>query len=217
MDAMPSPKKSSLFRWAEPAAVLGLTALVLGYALMSRAEDAQPQKFALVPADEVIAVAPTPNSETAPRARFGLAHAPAAGRAMPLRGDAAARLAQLHAQLGKPADAEAKRDQLVAQMESQHLAERVDAAWSAQSEERIVAATSTDVMSRAGFAPKNLATDCRSQTCRISAQFSSAIDAKSWAERLLTQMGNTIGQARVAILPQGDGNYEVRVYGGRKA
>jgi hypothetical protein len=217
MDANTATKTSSLLRLAKPVVLLGVTGLVLAYGMMSREDDGLAPQAQVVSADEVIADAPAAEAQSAPRARFALEHAPPSRRTSIASDDPARRLAQLHAQVGASAGAAAKRDQLVADMEAQHLAEPVDAGWSAQSEDRIVAASTTDVMARAGFAPQNLATDCRSHTCRISAQFTSAIAAKAWAERLLTQMGGTIGQAKVAVLPQSNGGYEVRVYGGRKA
>jgi hypothetical protein len=130
--------------------------------------------------------------------------------------DRAAAIAMLHKNMGNGAAQALKRDRVVAELESQFRAEPIDAGWSAQSEDQIVSAAAAPVMDRAGFKPKDVSMACRSRTCRISASFTSAIDAQDWSDRLLTQMGGTISQARVAVVPQTDGSYEVRVFGGRK-
>ncbi len=97
-----------------------------------------------------------------------------------------------------------------------HVAEPLDATWSARSEVDILAASIKPVMARGGLRPHDLATDCRSKTCRISASFDRSADARKWATMLVTQLGGTLSQVKMTVLPEPDGGSEVRIYGVRR-
>jgi len=220
MDASTSKRNSASRRFATGIGLVALSAAIVGYSLHERS--ARDESAPLAQATTVEAPAPAPAALDGGliAQRYGSsAHlrASAAATAGYAISDPKAGLAQLHARLQGGASAAAKREQAVAQMESSHRAEPLDAAWSAASEQSFTVATSTPVMAAAGFKPQDVSTDCRSRTCRVSARFSSALDAQDWADRLVTQMGATIANARVAVLPQSDGSYEVRVFGARKA
>lgn len=155
------------------------------------------------------------------QASHGPARAHAARSAAPdevydmLLADPASGLAQMHKSMTDvPAQRDA-RDQLVARLESEHRAEPVDAAWSAQSEVDILSASVEPVMIQGGFQPRDVATECRSRTCRISARFANSGDAQDWSDSLVMQMGGTLSQVKATILPQRDGSSEVRIYGAR--
>jgi hypothetical protein len=130
--------------------------------------------------------------------------------------DLGAGFAQLHASMASSPVKVADRERLIADLDQGHEAETIDAVWSATSEQGIEAASASQVMAQAGFAPQDVKSDCRSRSCRVSARFDNSSEARDWADRLLTQMAGTLAQARVAVLPQADGSFEVRVYGSRR-
>lgn len=133
-----------------------------------------------------------------------------------LDAEVAPNLAQLHRNMAAPPETQAEHVRLVGELDGQHRAETVDAAWSAQSEIDILSASIQPVMTEAGLSAQDIAADCRSSTCRISARFAEAGDAQSWGNMLITQMAGSMSQARMAILPLPDGSSEIRIYGVRK-
>ena len=211
-----SPRKP-MHPFLKGLGLVALSGLIVAYAVHERADGGMPPALADAPAYEAEAPAAEPVAQrpsALPARAAALAAAQRGNYAAP---DLKAGLAQLHARTPGSAVNAAKREQAVAQMESAYRSEPVDAAWSAASEQSFVVASESQVMARAGFKPQDVSTECRSRTCRISATFDSALDAKDWANRMLVQMGPTIANARVAVLPQPDGRYEVRVFGARKA
>lgn len=129
--------------------------------------------------------------------------------------DPKALLAQLHATMRNP-NAKLDRDRMVVDLESQHKAEPVDPAWSAQSEVSLMSAAIQPVALQSELKPRDITTDCRSRTCRVSARFSNSGDASEWGGRVITQMGGTLAQVKMTVIPQPDGSSEIRMYGSRK-
>lgn len=115
-----------------------------------------------------------------------------------------------------PAKARQQRERMLAELEAQHRAEPVDAAWAARTEHALADIAGSDVMTSTGIGARDYAADCRSSTCRISASFKSASDAQDWGTFFVTGTGDVIRQARLMIVPGPDGTAEVRVYGVRR-
>jgi hypothetical protein len=214
--SMPSASpRASVFRLAAPAGILLLTGLVLAYAYQGANAGHISPAIASPPNPAIDAMDAIPAAPV--MHRLGkLASLKGAQVNSAVFADLPSALAQLHSSMAPtPATQVAERDRVVADLDSQHQAESIDALWSATSEQSVVAASVAPVMAQAGYKPQDVATDCRSRTCRISARFESSTEARGWADRLLTQMAGTISQAKVAVLPRDDGSFEVRVYGAR--
>jgi hypothetical protein len=115
-----------------------------------------------------------------------------------------------------PAKARQQRERMLAELEAQHRAEPVDAAWAARTEHALADIARSEVMTSTGIAARDYAADCRSSTCRISASFKSASDAEDWGTFFVTGTGDAIRQAKLMIVPGPGGTAEVRVYGVRR-
>lgn len=115
-----------------------------------------------------------------------------------------------------PAKAKQQRERMLGELEAQHRAEPVDAAWAARTEHALADIAGSDVMTTTGIAARDYAADCRSSTCRITASFKSAGDAQDWGTFFVTGTGDAIRQAKLMIVPGPDGAAEVRVYGVRR-
>jgi hypothetical protein len=209
--------KSLVSRFAAPVGLLLFTGVLTAYSLRAGG-DQTPSPVAaqaVIPADvSEPEVVPT-HSLLAQKRAFARSRA-TSGTDSAVFSDLPSGLAALHAGMGSTPVKSAERNRAVADLDSRHAAESIDPVWSASQEQNLAMASESQVMSQAGFAPQDVDTDCRSSSCRISAHFDNSADARDWAERLLTQMAGTIGQARVAVLPQPDGRFEVRVYGSRR-
>lgn len=130
--------------------------------------------------------------------------------------DSAPALMLMHQNMANARGQKVDRDRMISELDRAHQAEPLDASWSALSEADILSASIEPVMMESGLQPKDIATDCRSSTCRISARFAESGDAQNWAGMLITQMGGTLSQVKMTVLPLPDGSSEVRIYGARK-
>jgi len=135
---------------------------------------------------------------------------------IPTGGETAPSLIQLHKNMANARTKQADRDRIMGELDRQHLAEPIDAQWSAQSESAVQSVSTQPVMLQSGLKPQGVSTDCRSTTCRISARFADSGDAESWASIMITEMSGTMLQAKTAVMPLPDGSSEVRIYGVRK-
>lgn len=115
-----------------------------------------------------------------------------------------------------PAKLKAEREALLAQLESAHAAEPVDAAWAGQAEPALSDLAARPEMAVAGFKPDQYKADCRSRSCRITATFDDADDARDWGEMLITGSGKVFNQSRLLVVPTADGRQEVRIFGSRR-
>lgn len=211
MSSAAAKSKSALHQFAMPATAALLVGLGLYFALRDNGVTAE-----VSPVPESVVVTNEAHSDAADRqntlAARSSARAPARSS---VTTDPHAVLAQLRKSVD-PAVARQARDRIVAELETQHQAEPVDAAWSAQSEINIMSASITPVVLQAGFKPQNVVTDCRSRTCSISASFTSAGDAEDWGDRVVNQMGGTLSQVKTTVIQLPDGRSEIRMYGARK-
>jgi hypothetical protein len=126
-------------------------------------------------------------------------------------------LIALHQQIAKTRVTPTDRARAIAVMEQSHSAEPVDAAWSATSEVAISSASGSQAVREANLQPLSTDSDCRSKTCRISATFADSGQAQFWASTVVTKMGGTLSQARVATRTLPDGRSEVVIFGTRRS
>jgi hypothetical protein len=204
--------KFSLFLAAIPTALV-IAGLSLAYSSRSSdTVDKGSQK--LVTSSAPVAIAELPSAQS--RVLSLAAHRGMRPAFVPSGGETAPSLMQLHKNMANARAKQADRDRIMGELDRQHLAEPIDAQWSAQSESAVQSASTQPVMIQSGLKPQGVSTDCRSTTCRISARFADSSDAESWASILITQMSGTMLQAKTAVMPLPDGSSEVRIYGVRK-
>lgn len=110
----------------------------------------------------------------------------------------------------------AERDRQMAAYEQSHRAEPIDAAWAARAKSDLDSIVTSEAMVASGIKPADYAADCRSATCRVSAQFKSPGDAEDWGTFYLASSGKTIRQAKMTIIQSPAGGSEMRIYGTRK-
>jgi hypothetical protein len=135
----------------------------------------------------------------------------------PRRGEAAGNyISRQYALAQDPAKLQRARDAELAQLERLHRAEPVDSAWKPLAERSLATVATSRDLEGSGIAPLAYDGDCRSVTCRISAQFTSNGDAQDWGNMLTTMSGNTLRQAQTTVIANPDGTFELRIYGLRK-
>jgi hypothetical protein len=221
MSSTATATKSSLLQFALPAGILLLSGLSLAYLFGDGGdfgdEAANPSHSgspAPIVAAEKLAqeTAPIHTSQGGELAARYAARPPTSRRPA----DGAPALMLLHQNMANTRGQKIDRDRVITEMDRSHQAEPLDVGWSASSEADILSAAIEPVMVDSGFQPRDIATDCRSNTCRISARFAESGDAQNWAGMLITQMGGTLSQVKMTVLPQPDGSSEVRIYGARK-
>jgi hypothetical protein len=110
----------------------------------------------------------------------------------------------------------AARDRQMAAFEQSHRAEPVDAAWASKAKADLDAIVTSEAIVASGIKPADYSADCRSATCRISAEFKSSGDAEDWGTFYLASSGKTIRQAKMTIVQNPAGGSEVRIYGTRR-
>lgn len=115
-----------------------------------------------------------------------------------------------------PAEEEREHKRIVADFERKFNAEPVDAAWAGKAGTAIDKIVTEDGIVMSGIAPDDYRSDCRSETCRISAMFKNQLDAEAYGSMYTTMTGETFHETRHMVIPQPDGTAELRIYGYRK-
>lgn len=121
--------------------------------------------------------------------------------------------------LGDPKDRERARreyENLAQDLERAHTQQEVDAAWKGKTEASLATIAANDSLQDSGIAPKGVRTDCRSSSCRVSAEFGKPGDADDWATMFITMTGKEFRSVRYVTVPTADGGTEVRIYGTRR-
>ena len=121
--------------------------------------------------------------------------------------------------MGGPEErARAKREyeQLASKLEEAHRKQPIDAAWKGVAETSMRNIQDGEALKTTGFTPQDFRSDCRSQSCRISATFDRGADAQDWATMFTTMTGAEFRSARYVTLPTADGKTEIRIYGNRR-
>ena len=107
-------------------------------------------------------------------------------------------------------------EQLARDLENAHARQPVDPAWKGRAETSMQAIQEGEALKATGFAPREFRSDCRSQSCRISATFDSSVDAQDWATMFTAMTGSDFRTARYVTVPTADGKTEIRIYGTRR-
>jgi len=221
MSSTATTSKLSLNQVVLPAVIVLLSGLSLAYSFGSGGNvgnEKANQSSAGSSSPVVVNERPAPESALVPDNHGSGLAARYAARPPTTRqaADNAPALMLLHKAMADSRGQKVDRDRMISELDRAHKAEALDVGWSASSEANILSASIEPVMTESGFQPKDIATDCRSNTCRISARFAESGDAQNWAGMLVTQLGGTLSQVKMTVLPQPDGSSEVLIYGARK-
>jgi len=219
MSSSLATSRFSFFQIALLAAVVILASLSLAYSIQGGEKiGGGNQIVAKAPGSVAISQSPYPEPRLAINPHVGAPGFPVGIRPTrfnPTPSEIPLILAQMHKNIADIRAQHGDPVHQIAELDRSHAAESVDAKWAAQSEAEILSASIQPVMTDAGLKPQGIEADCRSSTCRVSARFADASDANSWATMLVTQMGGTLSQVKMAIARQPDGSSEVRIYGAR--
>lgn len=183
--------------------------------------DLRSRHAALVPLLVVVAVA-TAAMMWRPRTRAAAPEPIAAAATQPAVTAAAPRSAArmlaedpLHALLSEPERTGAERERFLAGVARAHAAEARDPAWGPAAEMALQAVASSPAMATTGLAPERWSSDCRSRTCRITAEFADRDAAQDWANFFLTGSGGTLAQAELSLQRTSDHATRVLIFGAR--
>jgi hypothetical protein len=138
------------------------------------------------------------------------------GAALPARAVPPTDSRSLFAPERDPEELRAERDQIVRDLEAAHRNQRVDPAWAPRAERQLSEILDDSGIKASTLAPVSFRNECRSNSCRISAEFTSAADAEDWSMMFITSSGGTFQQTRSMLLPLPDGRTEARIYGTRR-
>lgn len=121
--------------------------------------------------------------------------------------------------MGTPEDRERARreyENLGRDLERAHASQPVDAAWKSKTEASLADIAEGEGLQQSGIAPAGMRTDCRSSSCRVSAEFDKSSDAQDWATMFVTMTGDQFRTARFVTTQTPDGKTEIRIYGTRR-
>lgn len=99
-----------------------------------------------------------------------------------------------------------------ARLEARWAADREDPVTATRIEQRILAAADSEALLEVRSQPLRYEASCRSDLCRLEADFGPGVDANEWPTRMLLVMGNTFESASTVILPSAKGGYQAVVY-----
>jgi hypothetical protein len=104
----------------------------------------------------------------------------------------------------------AGRNKIVGKYES----EAIDPAWSNTTRQALIspALTASDQIRATHSEPSNLAVDCRSTTCRITADFPTTVAADDWSTLYITGAGDRLPNASLQKTANADGSVHLEIY-----
>ncbi|MDB6164394.1 MAG: hypothetical protein JWL98_1826 [Xanthomonadaceae bacterium] len=104
---------------------------------------------------------------------------------------------------------DAGRNRLVAQFQG----EKVDGGWATAREQSLTQHSTSPQIADLKAEPKNMTSQCRSSTCRITADFANPSTAEDWVTLFLTNPGTNLSHASFQTTPNADGTVHIEIYG----
>ena len=104
----------------------------------------------------------------------------------------------------------AGREKIVGRYQS----EGIDASWSSATRQALMAPalTASDQIRATHSEPSDLAVDCRSTTCRITADFPTMVAADDWSTLYITGAGDQLPNASLSKSANADGSVHLEIY-----
>ena len=98
-------------------------------------------------------------------------------------------------------------------LQAQFSSERADPSWAMGREQSLVANSTSPQINDLHVEPKNFQAECRSSTCRVTADFTSRSNAEDWFTLFLTNTGTRMGRTSYQLSANPDGSAHIEVYG----
>ncbi len=108
--------------------------------------------------------------------------------------------------------AEAKRNEKLARLETSFQAERPDPVGGGKTEQALETVLSGSTMKGTGMLPKDASIDCKATSCRIVGSFKKGSDAEDWALFYLTAAAPHLRAAQMVLMPGVGGSAEIHMY-----
>jgi hypothetical protein len=112
----------------------------------------------------------------------------------------------------KRAEVQQRVDQTQAAFRARYAGEPVDAAWAGAKEAALAQASVSPQIRELGVEPGNLAVDCRSTMCRITADFPSTSAGDDWFTLYMNNVATDVPVASYKYNRKPDGTYTIDVY-----
>jgi hypothetical protein len=116
------------------------------------------------------------------------------------------------AMVAKRAEVQQRVDQTQAAFMSKYNTEPVDPAWAGGKEAALAQLATSPQMQEIGAEPKNLAVDCKSTMCKVTADFPSTSAGDDWFTLYMNSVGAQVPTASYKYVRNPDGSYSINVY-----
>jgi|SRR5687768_682858 len=103
-------------------------------------------------------------------------------------------------------------DRTQAAFAARYSNEPVDAAWAGAKEAELLGLGVSDPMRQMGAEPQNMAVDCKSSMCRITADFASMSKGDDWFALYMNNVGDKVPVASYKYVQNADGTVSINVY-----
>jgi hypothetical protein len=191
--------KPSATPWLIAGAVALLMAVVMIY-LHDKRRNAAPAAAVVPAAAEAPAARPSTSSRYTPRRPID---GRAAAQAMAVRRE---EMAQKRKQV------QARVDRTQAAFASRHRNETVDPGWSNAKEVALTKLATSDQIQQLGVDARNMAVDCRTSMCRITADFDSMAAGDDWVVLYMNNAAQQLPAASYKYIQHPDGTVTINVY-----
>jgi hypothetical protein len=114
--------------------------------------------------------------------------------------------------VAKRAEVQQRVDQTQAAFTSRYNSETVDPAWAGGKEAALSQLAMSPQMREIGAEPKNLAVDCKSTMCKVTADFPSTSAGDDWFTLYMNNVGAQVPVASYKYVRNPDGSYSINVY-----
>jgi hypothetical protein len=98
-------------------------------------------------------------------------------------------------------------------LQAQYSSERADPSWAMAREQSLAASSTSSQIADINVEPKDFHADCRSTTCRVTADFASRSNAEDWFSLFLVNTGTRMGKTSYQITANPDGTAHIEIYG----
>jgi hypothetical protein len=98
-------------------------------------------------------------------------------------------------------------------LQAQFTSERIDPSWAMPREQSLSASSTSPQIADLHVEPTNFQVQCRSSTCRVSADFPNRSSAEDWFSLFLTDSGTKLSKSSYQLSANPDGSAHLEIYG----
>lgn len=103
-------------------------------------------------------------------------------------------------------------DRTQAEFAARYAQESVDTAWAGPKETELVGLAVSDQIRQLGVEPSNMAVDCKSRMCHITADFPSMTAGDDWFSLYMNNVGEKLPVAAYKYVQNPDGTVSINLY-----